>query len=68
MKVGTNAAVFILFFGMALLETIQERNWIKVALWLAIGVVFLLGDNIKLKANKTSMINLLEQKGSNHIR
>lgn len=52
MKAGTNTAVFILFFGMALLETIQERNWIKAALWLAIGVVFLLGDNIKLKAKK----------------
>jgi hypothetical protein len=49
MKVGTNAAVFVLFFGMALLEAFQEGNWIKAALWLAIGVVFLLGDNIKPK-------------------
>lgn len=49
MKVGTNAAVFVLFFGMALLETFREGNWIKAALWLAIGVVFLLGDNIKPK-------------------
>lgn len=52
MKVGTNTAVFILFFGMALLETIQEGNWIKAALWLSIGVVFLLGDNLKPKAKR----------------
>lgn len=49
MKVGTNAAVFFLFFGMALLEAFREGNWIKATLWLAIGVVFLLGDNIKPK-------------------
>lgn len=49
MKVGTNTAVFILFFGMAWLETFQDGNWTKAALWLAIGVVFLLGDYIKPK-------------------
>lgn len=54
MKVGTNATVFVLFFGMALLEAFQEGNWIKAALWVAIGVVFLLADNIKPKSKAES--------------
>jgi len=46
-KLGTNFAVFLLFFGVAALETIQTRNWLKAIFWLAIGVVFLLADNLK---------------------
>ena len=46
-KLGTNFTVFLLFFGVATLETFQTRNWIKAAFWLAIGVVFLVADNLK---------------------
>ena len=46
---GTNFAVFILFFGVAVVEVVQSRNWFKCFLWLAIGVVFLAGDNLKRK-------------------
>jgi len=28
-KLGTNFAVFLLFFGVAALEAFQTRNWIK---------------------------------------
>ena len=49
-KFGTNFAVFALFFGVAALEAFQTRNWIKAAFWLAIGIVFLLADNLKLAA------------------
>ena len=49
-KFGTNFAVFLLFFGVAALEAFQTRNWIKAAFWLAIGIVFLLADNLKLAA------------------
>lgn len=28
---GTNTTVFILFFGIALLEAFQELNWVKAA-------------------------------------
>lgn len=48
-KLGTNFAVFILFFGVAVLEAFQTRNWIKCFFWLAIGIVFLLADNLKKK-------------------
>ena len=42
---GTNFAVFALFFGVATLEAFQTRNWIKAAFWIAIGIVFLVADN-----------------------
>ncbi len=47
---GINTAVFILFFGIALQEAFHELNWLKAAFWLAIGVVFLLSDNLKSKS------------------
>jgi hypothetical protein len=46
-KLGTNFAVFLLFFGVAALEAFQTRNWIKAAFWLAIGVVFLAADILR---------------------
>ncbi len=48
-KLGTNVTVFLLFFGVAMLEAFQTRNWIKSIFWLAIGVVFLVADNLKNK-------------------
>lgn len=44
-RLGTNFTVFLLFFGVATLETFQTRNWLKAIFWLAIGVVFLAADN-----------------------
>ena len=46
-KLGANFAVFILFFGVAVLEAFQTRNWIKSIFWVAIGIVFLVADNFK---------------------
>ena len=45
-KLGANFTVFLLFFGVAMLEAFQTSNWIKAAFWLAIGVVFLAADNL----------------------
>ena len=45
-RFGANVAVFLLFFGVALLESFQTQNWLKAFFWLAIGVVFLAGDNL----------------------
>lgn len=44
---GTNFTVFLLFFGVAMLEAFQTRNWINAGFWLEIGFVFLLADNLK---------------------
>jgi len=46
-ELGTNFAVFVLFFGVATLEAFQTRDWLKAAFWLAIGIVFLLADNLR---------------------
>jgi hypothetical protein len=46
-KIGTGFTVFILFFGVSLIEAFETRNWLKAAFWLAIGLVFLLTDNLK---------------------
>lgn len=43
-------AIFLLFFGVAVLESFQSRNWIKAAFWLAIGLVFLWADNLRKPA------------------
>ena len=44
LKSGTNTAIFLLFFGVAVVEAIQTQNWLKVAFWVAISLVFLLAD------------------------
>jgi hypothetical protein len=40
--------IFLLFFGVATLEAFQTRNWLKAAFWLAIGIAFLVADNLRL--------------------
>lgn len=48
-NLGTNFTVFVLFFGVSILEAIQTANWAKAVFWLAIGFVFLFADNWKKK-------------------
>lgn len=50
-NLGTNFIIFLLFFGVALQEALQEANWIKSLLWAAVGIVFLLADNLKRGRN-----------------
>ncbi|MFY9555579.1 MAG: hypothetical protein WAV20_23115 [Blastocatellia bacterium] len=47
LKIGTNFAVFALFFGVATLEAFEANSWMKAGFWLAIGIVFLVADNLK---------------------
>jgi len=46
-KLSTNFTVFLLFFGVAALEAFQTSNWPIVLFWLAVGLVFLIADNLK---------------------
>ncbi len=46
---GTNFIIFILFFGLAVMESIQTKNWLKVGFWIAISLVFLFADNFEKK-------------------
>jgi hypothetical protein len=47
LKLRTSVTVFLLFFGISLLEAFRTRNWINVAFWIAIGIIFLIADNLK---------------------
>jgi hypothetical protein len=47
LRLSTNFTVFLLFFGVAMLEAFQTRNWLKAAFWVAIAVVFLAADNFR---------------------
>lgn len=40
----TNLAVFILFFGIALIEAFQKQNWLEALLFAALGVISLWAD------------------------
>lgn len=40
----TNLAVFIIFFGIALIEAFQKQNWLEAILFLALGVISLWAD------------------------
>ncbi len=42
-----NITVFVLFFGIALVEAIQRNNWIEAALFLALGLLSLRADFLR---------------------
>jgi hypothetical protein len=44
---GANTAVFLIFFGIALLDAISSRNFLRSAFWVGIGLLFLAGDLLK---------------------
>ena len=43
-KLGINFAVFVLFFGVALVETFQTQNYLEAILFLALGGISLWAD------------------------
>jgi hypothetical protein len=47
LRLRTSVTIFLLFFGISLLEAFRTRNWINVAFWVAIAVMFLIADNLK---------------------
>lgn len=52
-KLGINFAVFLLFFGVGALEAFQTQNWLKAGFWFAIGIVFLIADNLPKRQSRT---------------
>ena len=40
----TNITVFVLFFGIALVEALQQQNWLGAALFAALGLLSLRAD------------------------
>ena len=43
----SSVAVFILFFGIALIEALQKGNWLEAGLFLALGLLSLHVDTRK---------------------
>jgi hypothetical protein len=50
----TNLTIFILFFGLALLDAIRGGHWLRIVFWLAIGAVFFLADRRGMKRRASS--------------
>ena len=46
-RLGPNVTVFLLFFGIAMLDAFRSAEWLRAALWLALGLVFLGADSLK---------------------
>lgn len=39
-----NLTVFIIFFGLALIEALEKGNWLQAGLFLALGIMSLYAD------------------------
>jgi len=48
---GTAFAIFLIFFGLALLEALRVRDWRAAALWLGAALTFLAADNLRRGVN-----------------
>jgi len=44
----TNLTIFILFFGIALLDAIRGGHWLRILFWLGIGAFFFWADRRQL--------------------
>lgn len=53
-KFGAGFTVFVLFFGVALLEAIKYQHWLSVALWASGAIVFLIMDNMNQRKKSKS--------------
>lgn len=40
----TNIVIFIIFFGIALIEALQDQNWLKSLLFITLGIMCLKAD------------------------
>ena len=39
--------IFVLFFGISLLDALAGGHWLRAGFWLAIGIVFWLLDRVR---------------------
>jgi len=47
LKLPASFTIFLIFFGVSLLEAFRTRNWINVAFWIGIAIMFLIADGLK---------------------
>lgn len=43
-----NVTIFLLFFGIALLDAFRGGHWLRVAFWLVVGALFYVADRRQL--------------------
>lgn len=46
LRLPASFTVFLIFFGVSLLEAFRTRNWINVAFWIGIAIMFLIADGL----------------------
>jgi hypothetical protein len=44
LRFRNSAAIFVLFFGVALLDALRAGRWMIAALWVAFALMFLIAD------------------------
>lgn len=49
--IGTNMAVFILFFGLATMDAMNIHAWLRMTFWLGVAAIFLLLDLSRKRSN-----------------
>ncbi len=55
-KLPESFTVFLLFFGLSVLEAFRTRNWINVAFWIGIAIMFLIADGLKPGKKETKKV------------
>lgn len=45
LKIGANFTIFLIFFGIALIEAIQKHNWLEALLFVILGIIFLRAED-----------------------
>ena len=46
-RLGTDVTVILLLFGILHFETVAGSDWLRVALWLVVGLAFFRADSLK---------------------
>jgi uncharacterized membrane protein len=54
-RIPVSIIIFLLFFGVSVLEAFRTRNWMKVVFWIAIAVMFLIADSSRDKEKEQSV-------------
>jgi len=52
LRLGANVTVFLIFFGISLLDAIWSHHWSGAFLWIAFGALFLRADSRKAETEK----------------
>ncbi len=49
-RLGANFAIFVLFFGLSMLEAVRAHSWTMTLLWAAFAILFLAADRREHRA------------------